>query len=274
MKASKSSMPTCFKMEVKKQVQHHMSEMHYHDFYEIYIQDQCEREHLVGNRYYRLSPHDVMLLKPNVLHQSISNHPHTRTLLYFTKDYLLTHFSAQQCEKFLSIYDTQVLSLSSEHYFQLSQLVKELQKEDYWDDENLIFIKLGAILMILFKSSRQTIESPFIPPTETVSSISMISPLLSYVHENYLTLHNITEIATTFYITPSHLCRTFKKLTGHTIIQYINLLKIQKACTLLRETNKSITVIALECGFHSPMYFCKTFKSILHVTPKSYRNKK
>ena len=98
-----------------------------------------------------------------------------------------------------------------------------------------------------------------------------ISPLISYVHENFLTLSSIDEIASTFYITPSHLCRTFKKLTGYTVIQYINILKIQKACDLLHETRKSITEIALDCGFNSTMYFCKTFKAILNITPTDYR---
>ncbi len=67
------------------------------------------------------------------------------------------------------------------------------------------------------------------------------------------------------------LCRTFKKLTGYTVIQYINILKIQKACDLLHETRKSITEIALDCGFNSTMYFCKTFKAILNITPTDYR---
>ena len=98
-----------------------------------------------------------------------------------------------------------------------------------------------------------------------------ISPLISYVHENFLTLTNIDEIASTFYITPSHLCRTFKKLTGYTIIQYINILKIQKSCDLLHNSKKSITEIALDCGFNSTMYFCKTFKAFLNITPTEYR---
>ena len=88
MKASKSKMAAEFKVEIAKQSQHAMPEMHYHDFYEIYIQDQGTRDHIVSNTFYKLNAHDVMLLKPTILHQSISLEPHTRTIVYFTDVFL------------------------------------------------------------------------------------------------------------------------------------------------------------------------------------------
>lgn len=273
MKASKSNMPSDFKVAVQKQSQHTMPEMHYHDFYEIYIQDQGTRDHIVSNTFYKLNPKDVMLLKPNILHQSISPEEHIRTIVYFTDTFLKRYFVSETIQKFLSIFKYNCISLSSENYYKISSIVKEMTKEEYDNPDNTIFIKLAELLTILHKNIRQY------PPVSVESSVidtnqdedSTISPLISYVHENFLTLTNIDEIASTFYITPSHLCRTFKKLTGYTIVQYINILKIQKACGLLHDTQKSITDIALECGFNSTMYFCKTFKSVLNITPTDYR---
>ncbi|WP_373264417.1 AraC family transcriptional regulator [Hungatella hathewayi] len=273
MKASKSKMPSDFKVAVEKQSQHAMPEMHYHDFYEIYIQDQGTRDHIVSNTFYKLNPRDVMLLKPNILHQSISPEEHTRTIVYFNDTFLKRYFTPGTIQKFLSIFKYNCISLSSENYYKASGIVKKMTKEDYDDPDNTIFIKLAELLMILQTNIRQfppiSLESSVIDTNR--DEVSTISPLISYVHENFLTLTNIDEIASTFYITPSHLCRTFKKLTGYTIVQYINILKIQKACGLLHETQKSITDIALECGFNSTMYFCKTFKSVLNITPTDYR---
>ena len=72
MKASKYKMDSEFRMEIDRQIRHAMPEMHYHDFYEIYIQDLGTHEHIVSSSFFKLSPHDVMLLKPHILHQSIS----------------------------------------------------------------------------------------------------------------------------------------------------------------------------------------------------------
>ena len=73
------------------------------------------------------------------------------------------------------------------------------------------------------------------------------------------------------YISTPHLCRIFKKHTGMTVSHYINHVKLQHGCELLVHTNMSITEIALQCGFNSSMYFCKTFKSQMGCTPTEFR---
>jgi len=272
MQASKSKMASDFKVQSAKQTRHAMPEMHYHDFYEIYIQDNQTRDHIVSNKYYKLNPHDVMLLKPNILHQSISLDPHTRSLVYFTDDFLKRYFTAETIQRFLSVFQYSLISLSTENYYKATNIIREMQKEEETNPDNTLFINLAELFLVIIKNTKQY------PPTAEDRSVinthendDSISPLISYVHENFLSLKNIDEIASTFYITPSHMCRTFKKLTGYTVIQYINILKIQRACRLLQETSKSVTDIALDCGFNSTMYFCKTFKSILNITPSEYR---
>lgn len=266
-------MDSDFKVEIAKQSQHAMPEMHYHDFYEIYVQDQGTRDHIVSNTFYKMNPRDVMFLKPNILHQSISLDEHTRTIVYFTEGFLKRYFMPDTVQKFLSLFKYNCISLSTEHYYKAATIIKDMSKEDYDNPDNIIFLRLAELFMVLLKNTRQYppayIESSVINTHKTTDNT--ISPLISYVHENFLTLSSIEEIASTFYITPSHLCRTFKKLTGYTVIQYINILKIQKACSLLHDTQKSITEIALECGFNSTMYFCKTFKAFLNITPTDYR---
>lgn len=273
MKASKSKMSGDFKVEIAKQSQHAMPEMHYHDFFEIYIQDLGTRDHIVSNTFYKLNPRDVMFLKPHILHQSISLNDHTRTIVYFTDAFLSRYFSAETIKRFLSVFQYDCISLSVENYFQAASVIKEMSKESYDNPDNQIFVKLAELFMILLKNIHENppriSQKPVVNMQQTVDS--SISPLIAYVHENFLSLTNLEEIATTFYITPSHLCRTFKKLTGYTIIQYINILKIQRACDLLHNTDKSVTDIALDCGFNSTMYFCKMFKSFLNLTPSEYR---
>ena len=274
MHASKSKMDTEFKAEINHQAHHAMPEMHYHDFYEIYIQDQGCRDHIVSNTFYKLNPHDIMLLKPHILHQSISFEEHTRSLVYFTEDFLRSYFTPSAVQGLLMPFRYNYMSLSSEIYYQVTTLVKELNKEDRYHPSAFSYLKVAEILTLMDKNTR--LYPPSMPEHKIFNSSTQknnqVSPLIAYVHENFLTLTSIDEIAATFYITPSHLCRTFKRLTGYTIIQYINMLKIQKACDLLHETTKNSTEIALDCGFNSTMYFCKTFKSILGMTPSQYRS--
>jgi AraC-like DNA-binding protein len=68
-----------------------------------------------------------------------------------------------------------------------------------------------------------------------------------------------------------YLCRIFKEATGVTLTHYINNIKIQNACHMLVNTDRSILEIGNACGFNSSMYFCKIFKEALSVTPSEFR---
>ena len=71
---------------------------------------------------------------------------------------------------------------------------------------------------------------------------------------------------------PSYLSSYFSRKTGVTIGLYFNRLKIQKACVLLKTTQKTITDIAYELGFSSSQHFSIRFKEIKKIAPKKYKN--
>lgn len=100
---------------------------------------------------------------------------------------------------------------------------------------------------------------------------SKISPILSYLNQNYTENINIPEIAEMFYFTPTYLSRLFKKKCGCTIVEYINNLRMSHAEKLLLTTQKSITEIAYESGFSTPNYFIRLFKKTHFVSPNEFR---
>jgi AraC-like DNA-binding protein len=58
----------------------------------------------------------------------------------------------------------------------------------------------------------------------------------------------------------TQLASVFREQTGDSPIRFINRLRVRNACRLLRGTNRSITHIALECGFGTSQYFAQVFK--------------
>ena len=63
----------------------------------------------------------------------------------------------------------------------------------------------------------------------------------------------------------------FRHQTGDTPIRYLNRIRVRHARELLQSTKKSITDIALECGFSSSQYFASVFKQLTGVPAHSYR---
>ncbi len=69
----------------------------------------------------------------------------------------------------------------------------------------------------------------------------------------------------------SNLMRIFRKATNQTPIEYLIRLRIQKAMGLLRNSNLTITEIALEVGFNDSNYFTRQFNRILGESPRHFR---
>lgn len=71
--------------------------------------------------------------------------------------------------------------------------------------------------------------------------------------------------------TKPHLCRTFKRHTGASIVEYLIRQRINAAMVRLRSTRDSIVEVALGCGFNDQSFFNRTFRAIAGVTPTAYR---
>jgi AraC-like DNA-binding protein len=65
----------------------------------------------------------------------------------------------------------------------------------------------------------------------------------------------------------------FQKLTGGTPMEYLSRLRMERAKTLLRETDIKIIDIAFACGSSSSQYFANTFKHATGMTPSEYRTR-
>ena len=71
-------------------------------------------------------------------------------------------------------------------------------------------------------------------------------------------------------ISENHLSSIFKKQTGQTFTKYVTELRIERAKTLLKETNLKIYEIAENVGFDNAEYFSKTFKKVTGKSPNQF----
>ena len=98
-----------------------------------------------------------------------------------------------------------------------------------------------------------------------------ITPILSYINENYAEKLTLESISKQFFLDYSHLSRIFKSSVGLTFSDYLRKFRIQKAIELMMESDKNIAEIAMAVGFRSSNHFCKTFRALLGVSPLKYK---
>lgn len=106
---------------------------------------------------------------------------------------------------------------------------------------------------------------------EAISGLEKIIPLTAFIEKNYMTHLSLNILAKESKYGKFELCRIFKKITGSTIVEYINYLRIKKSEELLLQNEKNVTEIGMECGFSSVQYFNKVFKDHVGCSPSNYR---
>lgn len=112
---------------------------------------------------------------------------------------------------------------------------------------------------------------------KTDNSISQkynrLKPVLHYIENNYDKPLALTELSQVVDITPQHLCHSFKRITSHTVTEYINLTRIRKSKELIiQKQNLQMKEIAALVGFQDVSYFCKTFRKLVNMSPVEFRN--
>lgn len=92
-----------------------------------------------------------------------------------------------------------------------------------------------------------------------------------FIEENYGSHLTLDDIAGYVYLSRSYASSLFKEQTGCGIFEYLNAVRVDRACTMLRETSLSLADISQRCGFEDQSYFTRVFKKAMRLSPMQYR---
>lgn len=98
-----------------------------------------------------------------------------------------------------------------------------------------------------------------------------MTDVYTYIRENYFKPISLERIARIARMSPFAFSRYFKKNSGAGFVEYLNRVRTNKACYLLRETEYHVHDIAMECGFASISNFNKQFRKTEGISPREYR---
>lgn len=102
----------------------------------------------------------------------------------------------------------------------------------------------------------------------------LIENTIKYINDHLSSLLSLEAIAEHLHISPSHLSRTFKKMYGESITEYVNKARIERAKEYLLQTDLLTYEIANLTGYNDATYFSSIFKKYTGFSPTEYRQKK
>lgn len=103
------------------------------------------------------------------------------------------------------------------------------------------------------------------------SSMKKIDEVANYVTTHYAQPVTLSTVADLVGMSESAFSRFFTKATGNGFNEFLNRVRISRACEFLATTNQPITNICFEVGFNNVANFNRRFKRIKNVTPREYR---
>ena len=129
---------------------------------------------------------------------------------------------------------------------------------------------LYLLFLAVFRNYSNTTESD-VKQARYTRDVERFKELFIYIEKNYTEKITVDEAASIINLSPHHFCKTFKKITGRTFIEFLNLYRVNVAEELLRKTSLPITEISEKVGFCNINYFDKTFKQYRRYSPSMCR---
>ena len=247
---------------------------HYHDSYEIYYLFSGDRFYFIKDKTYHAGRGSLVLIKPYEIHcaSKFSEEPYERILISFKKSFISELTKAFGNVNFFKSFDDGIHILDvplSERTF-LEALLNSMLSEYKKDSEaSRCFLKTALCELLLFSHTKKGTENREEVHHDAVNKT--VSLVAAYINNNYNEDISLNSLAERFFISPCYLSRTFKRITGSSFTEYVTGVRIKEARRLLLKSEMSVAEIAISVGFKSTTHFGRAFKTLVGVSPLSYR---
>lgn len=254
------SVPFIFNTDLKRNRFNRSRENNWHDNLEIQICTEGSGTVLLDGKSFPFHKNDVVVVNSNVIH-------------YTGSDTNLTYCCLIMSNEFCRQVDINPDILVFEPFIKSSMLADMLiQLREIYLTLDTPFRKARlnqTVLKILIElAEHHTIEKTV--KTASSKKYETVKAAISYIRDHYSQKITLAEIAKAVLCDKYALCREFKKLTGQTIIEYLNNYRSIKAIDCLSE-GYTVTRTASYCGFDNLSFFTKTFKRYIGKTPSEYK---
>ena len=150
----------------------------------------------------------------------------------------------------------------------VEQLAEQMEKESNDLNPGYEVILRAKLLELLTYLSRAYMS------TESVEAHALlrVGHVIGALENDIIRDWKLDDLVGIAHMSRSNLMRIFRKATGQTPIEYLIRIRIQRAMALLRNSDLTITEIALEVGFNDSNYFTRQFHRILGQSPRAFRH--
>lgn len=147
-----------------------------------------------------------------------------------------------------------------------SMIDEAKNKKPYYQKK--ISLQLKALIIELVRKGDVSLEEE--QPVKG-TNMAQIAAALDYINKNYDKPIKAIELANICSMSETHFRRIFEEYINMSPMDYVNLIRIQRACDLMKKTNDSMDLVAVKCGFSTTSTFNRNFKKYLNTSPYQWK---
>ncbi len=130
---------------------------------------------------------------------------------------------------------------------------------------------LSFLTMLARNTDYRLLSSARMQSYDDDVSLAKINAILNYITSNYCDVMSAQDIAQQQGMSLSKFSRFFSHATGNSFTDFVNRLRINKACQLLMTTDRYVGNVCYEVGFNNLANFNRRFLALKGITPKEFR---
>ncbi len=240
---------------------------HWHERVEILMITEGAMQVICDGQIINAKAGELVFINPNQLHSTmISDSGASYYCITIDMNFLISN-NIDLCDKNMLLLQNGEVQITNhiqdpEIYDLLLKMIEQKnEKKNYYESmmRGYVTLCMGKLLQNHHLQTREPVLD------------NLIAEIIAYIAAHYQENLSSKRLAEHFGFSLSYFCRYFKKETGVTLIDYINSVRLNKACILLQGDDQSIAEVSASVGYTSINYFNSKFKEVMGITPLQFR---
>lgn len=252
-----------------------INNLHFHNLMEIGYCHYGDGNLVIEEDLYRFGPGMISCIPANYLHVTKSD---TDVKAFWEYIFIDPEEILKQCGKstqerrvLLEAVNQRAFFIKSEENPVITTLVRtifeEMQQKGAFHYECVQGMVYSLLFEIVRFNGKQTAA-----PMGKVSGLQL-EKAIEYVENNYQHNFKIADLANECHMSETHFRRVFQEKMNMTPIEYVNFVRVKKACELIDKTDISMEDVAEKVGFVTPSTFNRNFRRIIGTSPYQWKKR-
>ncbi|WP_455719654.1 helix-turn-helix domain-containing protein [Agathobacter sp.] len=256
---------------------HEELHLHFHNLMEIGICRQGNGDLYLDEDIYQYHDGDISFIPENFPHVTVSYGDVVNFWEYIFIDLrsiieeMFPNNAAFQNEAVSTLSKRAVLTnihQSSVAADYINGIIRETQEGKAYAQRTITLLVQGLVIELLRREDELPEENGDLVKG---TNMSQIASALDYMNKHYSEQIKAGELSSLCNMSETHFRRLFESYINMPPMEYLNLIRVQKACELMKKTNEPMELIAQKCGFTTPSTFNRNFRKFLNTSPYQWK---